>query len=680
MATSTVIITLFFYVFSTVTDATTEAPKVELHATNKDIEVGSEQLLFCKTNKATTFKWQKDGEDIEDNIESDEEKSRLTLKNVQHEDTGKYTCICDFDGDEQEESIHIYVYETPKFVSNKTYYEFLVNETAYIPCEVTGKPEVEINWYWNGLPIANNDTNNLSVLSDGSLQITNIQRQNHGTYVCEGKIKRRPVAKTLNISVVVNVPPSVIVRGESAKVLAGPNNKATLTCLVTGAPHPNISWKVPDTSDSSRYTYNSDKSKLIINGLARRDAGKYVCTAINNFGKDSAEFTLDVTEHPTVTLDKNVQVVKLGDSVSVNCNANGHPTPTVQWLNRNNILPSNGRLRAVATTLQIDNVMPSDGGVYSCNAINEAGKTTQTLTLMTSPDVPTSFTVSPGPAAFHITLQKSIQDGGSPITQYIIQWRNDSQYDWEQTTVPSSGVLKVTSLETYTEYFVRIAAKNQHFFGGFSAEKKIRTLAKREPDIPTLSEDEGKVEKNSYSIPIKLLEDGGSAVTHYIVRYRKNKESEAWREKEADANSSSIHLQNLEYDSNYEAEISAVNTNGFSKPSKIHFSIPQAQPSLGKGGVVAIVLFVFVLLLVGVDAMCCYTNHCGILNFLARKLFGPNVSETKSLEEGVFNNTLTMNGLEKPMSNIPKLQPQNKTVNGVQSEVTCDKAPLTKFE
>lgn len=65
-----------------------------------------------------------------------------------------------------------------------------------------------------------------------------------------------------------------------------------------------------------------------------------------------------------------------------------------------------------------------------------------------------------------------------------------------------------------------------------------------------------------------------------------------------------------------------------------------AQPSLGKGGVVAIVLVIFLFLLMGVDALCCYTNRCGILNFLARKMFGPNVSESKSLEEGVFNNAV----------------------------------------
>lgn len=35
--------------------------------------------------------------------------------------------------------------------------------------------------------------------------------------------------------------------------------------------------------------------------------------------------------------------------------------------------PSTGRLRAVGSQLQIQDVMPSDGGVYMCKATNEAG-------------------------------------------------------------------------------------------------------------------------------------------------------------------------------------------------------------------------------------------------------------------------------------------------------------------
>ncbi|KAK2815170.1 hypothetical protein Q7C36_023436 [Tachysurus vachellii] len=685
MDMSAVTLTIFGFIciLSTLTDATTEEPKVELLTQSNDVVVGSTVLLFCRANKATTFKWLKDGEDLEDNIEDEEEKSKLTLKNVKLSDSGNYTCLGDFEGDEHEQIISIYVYETPNFGLTKTYHEFLVNHTAHVPCLVTGKPEVEINWYWNNILVINNETNNLNVLRDGTLQITNIQRENHGTYVCEGKIKRRPKSQTLNISVVVNVPPTVIVRGENAKVVAGPNRSVSLTCLVTGTPHPVITWEMPDTSDSSRYIYNSDKSKLTIPGVAREDSGKYVCTGANKIGKDNAIFTLDVSEIPSVHLSKSEMVVKPGDSVSVFCNASGHPKPTIQWLNksRKGGMSSTGRVRAVESQLQIENVVISDGGDYSCKATNEAGSNTQKFMLMTSPGEPTSFTLSPGPSAFRIMLQKPVLDGGSPITQYIIQWKNKSQEYWNEIAIPYSGPLEVTSLEPYTEYFVRFAAKNKHFLGGFSDEGKIRTLARREPEVPELLADEGQIEKNTYSVPFKQLSNGGSPIKYYVVRYRMRKEGEPWREKETDANSTRIHLQNLEYDSDYEAEIFAVNVNGFSKTEKVYFTIPQASHSLGKGGVAAIVLVIFLLMLFGVDALCCYTNHCGMINFLARKLFGPNMSETKSMEEGVFNNVaVTMNGLEKQRGSIPKLQPQNKTGNGVRPDVTCDKAPLTKFE
>ncbi|KAF5907171.1 neural cell adhesion molecule 1-like isoform X2, partial [Clarias magur] len=683
MATSAVTITLFgfFYFFPIMTDAIKEPPKVDLIVRSKDIAVGSTEVLFCKASKSTTFTWHKDDEEVEGNIESDEEKSRLTLKNVKLSDSGKYKCICDFDDQELEDSVDIYVFEPISFGSTKTYHEFVVNQTVDIPCLVSGKPEVETNWLWNNLRVLNNDTSNLSVLSNGSLRITNIQREHHGIFICEGRIKGRPKTETLSISVVVNVPPTVIVRGERTKVVAGPNKNVTLICLVNGAPHPNITWETPQASDSSRYIYNSDKSKLIIPGVARSDFGNYVCTAANKIGKDHASFTLDVIELPLVSLSQSEMVVKPGDSASILCNATGHPTPTVQWINKiqKSAMSSSSRMAVMGPQLQIENVLPSDGGVYSCKATNEAGSNTQDIILITSPGVPGLFSVSPGPAAFKINLQESCLNGGSPIVQYVIQWRENSTNVWKETLITSPGQLEVTSLAPYTEYFVRLAAKNKHFLGNFSDEKTISTLARREPDMPELSVLEGKAERNSYSIPVKKGIDGGSPVTYYIVRWRMKKDGETWREKKIDVNSTTVHLQNLEYDSDYQAEIIAGNDNGFSKPFETHFSIPQAQPSLGKGGVVAIVLVIFVFLLVGVDALCCYTNRCGILNFLARKLFGPNMSESKSLEEGVFNNAVTMNGLEKQRGSIPKLQSMPKTINGVQSEVTCDKAPLTKF-
>lgn len=73
--------------------------------------------ILSAANKAATFRWEKDEEEIEENIENDDEKSRLSLKNVGLTDSGKYTCIADVDGKEYNEFVNIYVH-------GKTFYIF----------------------------------------------------------------------------------------------------------------------------------------------------------------------------------------------------------------------------------------------------------------------------------------------------------------------------------------------------------------------------------------------------------------------------------------------------------------------------------------------------------------------------------------------------------------------------
>lgn len=657
--------------------------KVEIITSETEIKVGEEQLLLCKAGKDADIVWQKDGEDVDEDrhmLEKvDETSTKLYLKKVDLKDSGIYTCKCDYGSHEDESSVKIFVYEEPNFGETKKYHEFLVNQTVHVPCVVTGKPEVEVNWYRDGQLVTNDGTRHLTVLQNRNLQITNIRKEDHGTFSCQANIKDHPtLSKRLDISVVVNVPPSVLIREERAHVHAGPNTNVSIICLVSGTPKPTISWTMPSTSDSSRYIYNSDKSRLTIPAVARSDFGEYVCTGSNKIGEDNAAFILDVSERPSVILSQKEMVVKLGEFVSVSCNATGHPAPNIEWVDHDDKI-----VEGSDSDLIIENVKTTDGGMYYCKANNRAGDNKEEFRLITSPAVPQYFTVSPGPTSAHITLHAPLLDGGSPITQYVVQWRKNQQDEWSQTTIPFSDPLVVRSLAPYTKYSVRFAAQNEYMIGGLSAEKTIRTQAKREPDSPVLSPSDGKIEGNSYSIPIKQLDDGGSPIERFLVRYKMDKEGENWSDKEMPPESSKIELQNLQYNSDYQMEVFAFNVNGSSNPAKLNFTIPQAvhKPSLGKGGVAGIVIVIFLVLLVAVDAFCCYTNHCGLLNFVARKLFGHKMSETKTVEEGVVNNAaVDMNGLEKPRDSIPKQQAQNGATNGVHSEVTCDKAPLTKFE
>ncbi|XP_036394848.1 neural cell adhesion molecule 1 isoform X2 [Megalops cyprinoides] len=659
--------------------------KMEIITNSQDLEVGNDQLLLCKAGAEGDITWRKDGEDIEEDgdhlvVEKvDETSSKLTIKKATLQDTGRYTCACEFEsGHNDETSVQIYVYEGPTFGNMSTYHEFLVGQDAVIPCVATGLPSVDVKW-------SPGPSDGHLLLQDNSLVIRSIRSDQHGTYVCEATIRGRPISKHIAVSVVINVPPTVAIHEKEKSVLAGPSSNVTIICLVSGFPHPTISWNSPPSSDASRYVFNSDKSELVIPSVVRSDFGEYTCTGTNKISESSATFMLDVSEHPKVALSVDVLDVDPGQNASVTCEGSGHPPPKIQWVKKSTnqeVTSSSSRVKAEGPTLEFMDIAPSDGGLYTCVGINTAGNSSTDFSLQTWPGTPDRVSVSPGPTSAHFSLYAPLVDGGSPIIQYTLQWRKEGEDSWSHRVIQSNDPLVITSLKPYTSYSVRFAAKNRLGQGGFSLEHSVRTQAKREPDSPVLKTSESQVEKNSFSIPISQLDNGGSPITHYIIRYRPDQDGKDWQEMQLLSNATALQLSNLQHSTSYQLQVMAVNANGTSRPAQLNFTMPVVQPQktgMGKGGVVGIVMLIFLVLLIAVDATCCYTNRCGLLMFLAVKLLGQKAPVSKGLEEGdgdLSTIDVKLNGLAAQRGSIPKQQQQN----GAQSEVTCDKAPLTKFE
>ncbi|KAG9335413.1 hypothetical protein JZ751_004735 [Albula glossodonta] len=527
----------------------------------------------------------------------DETTSKLIIATTALEDTGEYSCEFDTDNEKLE------------FINTPTYHEFLEGSTAVIPCQATGLPEVDIKWQKSndgrGLAITTATSgfvcDRITVLEDRSLRIANTRQGDQGTYTCEASIKGRPISERKAISIVIN---------------------AHAVCVPS-----------PPSSDETRYVFNSDRSMLTIPSVVRGDFGEYTCIATNKIGEDSGSIILDGTEHPTVSVSESVMVVSPGMNISVTCEGSGHPAPKVKWVRKDTRAEM-----VLGSTLEFKKVQPSDGGLYTCVGSNSAGTDTEDFLLQTLPGTPSQFRVIPGPASASIILEANLVDGGSPITQYILEWKQEDEENWSQATFQLNDSLVVTPLRPYTKYSIRFATENSLGLGGFSTPQTVRTLAKGEPDSPVLMTKLSTVEKDSFTIPLGKPEKGGSPILHYVIRFKSDVDGEDWKQMQVPSNATGIELSGLHYNSSYQMEVTAVNLNGSSSPTPFRFSVPEAQPSktgMSKAGVIGIVLFIFLLLLLVVDATCCYTNRCGLLMFLA---------------------------------------------NGVQSEVTCDKAPLTKFE
>lgn len=81
-------------------------------------------------------------------------------------------------------------------------------------------------------------------------------------------------------------------------------------------------------------------------------------------------------------LTEQVAVVQ-GSSVTLTCEARGVPPPTLSWLKDGQPLSlhRNLLLDGQETRFLLSDVGPSDGGLYSCVASNQAGSSTKTFNL-----------------------------------------------------------------------------------------------------------------------------------------------------------------------------------------------------------------------------------------------------------------------------------------------------------
>jgi len=84
---------------------------------------------------------------------------------------------------------------------------------------------------------------------------------------------------------------------------------------------------------------------------------------------------------PSITIKRNSVDVNQGDDVTLPCDAQGDPTPYVEWSNGGRQLQ---RSRTQQSFL-IPNIQPSDAGTYVCRAVNRAGSVSYSLVVRVSP-------------------------------------------------------------------------------------------------------------------------------------------------------------------------------------------------------------------------------------------------------------------------------------------------------
>uniref|UniRef100_H3DL88 Hemicentin-1 n=1 Tax=Tetraodon nigroviridis TaxID=99883 RepID=H3DL88_TETNG len=242
-------------------------------------------------------------------------------------------------------------------------------ERLLLACGVNGIPTPHITWVFNNsiLPVHYDHANGHS-----QLVIERVTKEDSGTYTC---VAENRVGTIKSLGFVSILEPPIIdgdLRSNRIEPLGG---NAVLNCEVRGDPPPTIRWSKNGIhitiGDRIRQLNNGS---LAIYGTVSEDAGSYTCVATNDAGAVERSVTLTLQRAPTITEEPVGTVVDAGSTVVLNCQAEGEPTPTIEWSQQGRPLLGNDRFSSLSNgSLRISSVQKEDTARYECVARNLVG-------------------------------------------------------------------------------------------------------------------------------------------------------------------------------------------------------------------------------------------------------------------------------------------------------------------
>ncbi|XP_067874720.1 neural cell adhesion molecule 1 [Heterodontus francisci] len=578
-----------------------------------------------------------------------------------------------------------------------------LDENKVFICKVEDGEADEFMWYKpDGGEIEENEDDRFIVTSneyDSQLQIVKAQTTDNGFYEC---VAITDEGDRLSKSLRVEVIQMMTFQDVSQNPQFDEGETAILLCKVIGIPEPTVSW----TRSGRDVTQRGDgrfhqlaNNSLEIRNIEVSDAGMYECVGKIEQRNEQISSPVTVTVNAAPKLlssDTELLYSWLGNPINISCAIWSLPHAAFAWTRDGEDLPLPIQIFTVENMPELTSVLEvtlnseADFGKYKCTAQNRLGEVSRTISVKEAdfPSAPWNVSADPHSTTVTVSFTKPESDGGIPLLGYKLEWRMNSTTDWSTAMIDSES-FRVRDLEPYTPYQFRAAAHNGRGLGNYSRPITARTLSIREPDSPKLTA-RNESTGNSYWIFFEDEESGGSPIIKYNIKY-KEEEAKEWITDSVNGTDAYL-LQNLKWATKYQAQVTAENIIALSRPTLINFSTPEQPPppslanaatqeksKVGTGGIIGIIMVIFLLLLVAVDVTCYYTNRCGILMCIAVNLLGKEELLTKRLDQemGV---TMVSNEPKANMSELHTGEGIQKYIRAKSSGTSNDKFPLTKSE
>ncbi|XP_057676375.1 roundabout homolog 1-like isoform X1 [Corythoichthys intestinalis] len=583
-------------------------PRIVEHPSDLIVSKGEPATLNCKAEgrPPPTVEWYKDGERVE--TDRDHPRSHrmllptgsLFFLRIVHgrrskPDDGSYVCVArNYLGQavSHNASLEVAILRDD-FRQNPVDVMVAVGEPAVLECQPPrGHPEPTISWRKNGLNL--DDREERITIRSGKLMITNSRKSDAGKYICVGtNMVGERESEIAELTVLER--PTFLKRPSSVVVLA--DGSVEFHCAVQGDPVPTVRWRKDDSElPKGRFEILEDHT-LVVRQVTPSDGGSYTCVVENMVGKSEASAMLTVHVPPAFALRPRNQVSAIGRTVTFQCEATGNPQPAIFWQREGSesllfSAPQPFSRVSVSQTgsLTITDVQQTDGGLYSCQALNIAGSViTKALLEVTDSgsEVPPPI-IRQGPVNQTVPVDGTVvlncDPAGTPPPS--VHWKKDgavlSPVD-TRLSVAESGSLEIRYTKLEDTGFYTCVASSPNGEASWTAYLQVKEfgvvvqngrplgtdLTPSAPSKPEITD----IGTTSVTLSWKSSPNGGATPTSYLIEAFSHTLGSRWVTLAEHVKMPTFVLRNLKPSTVYLFMIRAVNAYGLSDPSTISDSV-----------------------------------------------------------------------------------------------------------
>ncbi|XP_053717703.1 neuronal cell adhesion molecule a isoform X1 [Synchiropus splendidus] len=422
--------------------------------------------------------WKKDGSELPTSrLTFSSFKKTLKISEVTEADGGDYRCSASNRLGVAHHIVKVTVKAAPFWVSAPRNLILAPNETGILTCRVGGDPKPIIDWFINGIPIANAPKDPGRKVEGDTVILGSVRSGSSAVYQCNASNEFGYLMANAFVSVLAESPRILTRPDQVYQVIT--NNRALLDCASFGSPIPIITW----FKDSKISIKTGDAYVIHENGTLEvhvaqpAHSGKYTCIATNDLGVKENHVHLEVKEPTRILKQPEYKVVQRGMDAVFECQVKHDPSlvPTVTWLKDSGELPDDERFEVGADGLVIRDVIHQDEGTYTCvmNTSLDQDSASAMLTVVEATPTPAIVYEKPDPPT-GLELGDQTDRGvrltwtpgdehNSPTQKFLIQYEDllHEPGKWVNLTeVAGSSTSAQLSLSPFVYYSFRVLAQN----------------------------------------------------------------------------------------------------------------------------------------------------------------------------------------------------------------------------